>query len=159
MALPVSAYKKTESTFSPILAVPTREDHLWRTYDSSAVLHLACPLGHFEPAPSPWFVYSRRKGPTVRRCLDHMSALHSRICTCYRNDPFHVFMLFHGPDIDEIRPCLGKTGTAHEEQPGRSNSDAQSRRESVATRISRNKRDATEKVAPKRAEEGTATKR
>lgn len=59
-------------------AVPTREVHLWRTCDSSGVLHLACPLGHVEPAPSsvPWFAHSRRKGPMVRRRLDHMSSLH-----------------------------------------------------------------------------------
>ena len=75
-------HSKAESRL-PILfleqpAVPTREVHLWRTCDSSAVLHLACPLGHFESASSsvPWFAHSRRKGPMVRRCLDHMDTLH-----------------------------------------------------------------------------------
>ncbi len=79
---PYRPHSKTESRL-PVLfpeqrAVPTREVHLWRTCDSSGVLHLACPLGHVEPAPSsaPWFAHSRRKGPMVRRRLDHMGSLH-----------------------------------------------------------------------------------
>jgi hypothetical protein len=56
--------------------VSTREVHLLRTCDSSAVLHLAYLVDFVSvPCLVPWYVHSRRKEPMVRRRLDPMRPL------------------------------------------------------------------------------------